>query len=89
MAGQNLKQIVQIRFRCEKSICTYFTWKCFDISHKVQKVSSYHVLWLKKQRNTEFLKKMFFLLCFFMDQTRPVSGFEGFPGTDPDHPSTG
>lgn len=24
-----------------------------------------------------------------MDQTRPVSGFEGFPGTDPGHPSTG
>ncbi|XP_074894610.1 aspartate--tRNA ligase, mitochondrial isoform X4 [Buteo buteo] len=64
VAGQNLKLIVQIRFRCEKSICTYITWKCFDISHKVQKVASYHVLWLKKQKNTEFLKKMFFLLCF-------------------------
>lgn len=24
-----------------------------------------------------------------MDQTRPVSGFEGFPGTDPDHHSSG
>lgn len=25
---------------------------------------------------------------FFMDQARPIFGFEGFPGTDPDHHST-
>lgn len=46
--------------------------------------------WLKKQNMTGFWQN-FSLLCSFsfVDQTRPVPGFEGFPGTHPDHHSTG
>jgi len=65
VAGQNLKQIVQIRFRCGKSICTYITWKCFDISHKVQEVASCPVLWVERQKTTELLKKKWFSFCVF------------------------
>lgn len=66
----------------------YIAWKCFEISQELQKIASCHVLWLKKQKTAAFLEKPGFPFVFFMDQTRPVSGFEGFSGTDTDHHST-